>query len=61
MCFLASTVKFGLARIDSSRSCHHRFSDGSVMCMYSVPIEPQYVSRKACTISRSVMFSAVEK
>ena len=61
MCFLASTLKLGLERMLSNRCCHQRFSVGSVMCMYSAPIEPQYVSRSACTISRSVMFSAVEK
>ncbi len=41
MCFFSSMVKLGLLRIDSSRSCHQRFSAGSVQCMNSTPIEPQ--------------------
>ena len=30
-------------------------------CMYSAPMDPQYVSRSACTIWRSVICSAVVK
>ena len=61
MWIFSSALKVGLERIDSSRSCHQRFSVGSVMCMNSAPIVPQYVSRSACTISRSVICSAVVK
>ena len=41
MWIFSSALKLGLERIDSSRSCHQRFSVGSVMCMYSAPIVPQ--------------------
>jgi hypothetical protein len=30
MCFFSSALKLGLLRMDSSRSCHQRFSAGSV-------------------------------
>ena len=61
MCFFSSGEKLGLLWMLSSFSCHQRFSVGSVMCMYSAPIVPQYVSRSACRIWRSVICSAVVK
>ena len=39
MCLFSSALKLGLRRTHSSRSCHQRFSAGSVMCMYSAPID----------------------
>ena len=41
MCIFSAAVKLGLLRIDSSRSCHQRFSAGSVQCMNSAPMVPQ--------------------
>ena len=35
------SVKVGLLRALSRRSCHQRFSVGSEQCMNSAPIEPQ--------------------
>ncbi|SQA71586.1 Uncharacterised protein [Burkholderia mallei] len=53
MCFFLSAEKFGVARVDSRRSCHQRFCSGSLMYMNSAPIVPQYVSRNPLTMSRS--------
>ena len=61
MCLFFWTLKFGLARMDSSFCCHQRLRFWSLMYMNSAPIVPQYVSRSALSSSRSDMDSLPKK
>ena len=61
MRFFCSALNTGLERLDSSFCCHQRFCTWSVVYMYSAPMVPQYVSRRALSNSRSGMVSLPKK